>query len=270
MSLINPIYKLSVGSIFKNEEGAMVEWIEHYLFHGVDHFYLINDGSTDSSLAKLQPYMDKGLITLFNVECHYYLGRQRDLYTKHFLPHLKETEWLIIVDLDQFLWSPRSISLVKVLQQCSHLGQIQVRETLFNSNGHETQPKSIVAGFTEKNANTPISKDPSHAVDDYPLKYFVNSKFTFSSLNVHHALFEDRSYDTTHFLLINPDWFVCNHYICQSREFWNTIKCTRGDSDSFLTRKPEYFDTWFKYEEVEQDTRLLEQNRPMLERLGLL
>ena len=266
--MTNPLYKLSVGAIFKNEERAMVEWIEHYLFHSVEHFYLINDTSTDSSLAKLQPYIDRGLITLFDIECPYYLGRQRDLYTKHILPHLKESEWLLIVDLDEFMWSPRSISLVDVLKQCEPLGQVQVRQSLFTPNNHETQPASIVAGFTEKDANTPISKDPS--MKDYLLKYFVSSKFSFSSLTIHHALFEDRSYDKTHFLLINPDWFVFNHYKYQSRVFWNTVKCVRGDADNYLVRKPEEFDNEFVGKELEQDTRLLEQNRPLLERLGLL
>jgi hypothetical protein len=30
--------KLSFGAIFKNEEGARQEWVEHYLYHGVEHF----------------------------------------------------------------------------------------------------------------------------------------------------------------------------------------------------------------------------------------
>jgi hypothetical protein len=80
------LYTLSVGAMFKNEEHAIVEWIEHYLYHGVQHFYLINDGSTDTSVMKLQPYIDKGLVTLFNVDCKYYLGRQMDLYNTHILP----------------------------------------------------------------------------------------------------------------------------------------------------------------------------------------
>ena len=44
------MYKLSVGSIFKNESQGIKEWIEHYLNHGVEHFYLINDNSNDNYL----------------------------------------------------------------------------------------------------------------------------------------------------------------------------------------------------------------------------
>ena len=42
------MYKLSVGTIFKNEEHIIKEWIEHYLYHGVEHFYLIDDNSDDN------------------------------------------------------------------------------------------------------------------------------------------------------------------------------------------------------------------------------
>ena len=59
-------YTLSVGAIFKNEEHCIVEWIEHYLHHGVDHFYLIDDSSADSSVEKCKPYIEKGIVTLFN------------------------------------------------------------------------------------------------------------------------------------------------------------------------------------------------------------
>ena len=40
------MYNLSVGALFKNESHALEEWLEHYLYHGADHFYLINDGSS--------------------------------------------------------------------------------------------------------------------------------------------------------------------------------------------------------------------------------
>jgi len=39
---------LGIGAVFKNESHIMIEWIEHYLSHGVDTIYLINDESTDN------------------------------------------------------------------------------------------------------------------------------------------------------------------------------------------------------------------------------
>jgi hypothetical protein len=148
------MYRLSVGALFRNETHILREWIEHYLHHGVEHFYLINDGSTDSYMEILQPYIDTNTVTLFDVEWSRYVGRQRDMYTRYILPHIKETDWLLIADLDEFVWTPHSIDLCHVLNSCHNVGQIQMKEYIFGSNGHIEQPKNVVNSFTMR------SKEP--------------------------------------------------------------------------------------------------------------
>jgi hypothetical protein len=54
-------------------------------------------------------------------------------------------------------------------------------------------------------------------------------------------------------------WFVLNHYCCQSREFWQNTKCTRGDADSYRVRTMKDFAT-YDLNDV-KDTRPLEQNK---------
>ena len=102
------MYKLSVGAIFKNEEHSIKEWIEHYLYHGVEHFYLINDNSNDNYLEKIQCYLDKNIVTLYNACFSNYIGRQKDMYNTYILPNIKDknTKWLLMVDLDEYMWSP--------------------------------------------------------------------------------------------------------------------------------------------------------------------
>ena len=53
-------YTLSVVSIFKNESHIRQEWIEHYLTEGVEHFYLIDNGSSDQYQIVLEPYLREG------------------------------------------------------------------------------------------------------------------------------------------------------------------------------------------------------------------
>ena len=78
------MHYLSVGAIFRNESDSIVEWLKHYIYHGVTHFYLINDNSNDDSVAKIQEFIDKGVVTLYHSNEPYYLGRQRNLYN-HFI-----------------------------------------------------------------------------------------------------------------------------------------------------------------------------------------
>jgi hypothetical protein len=254
-----PKYKLAVGAMFKNEGLAMVEWIEHHLYHGVEHFYLVDDNkSTDDSVERLQPYINRGLVTLYSVNEPYFLGRQSAIYTCYILPHLEETEWLLMIDLDEFVWSPQAIDLRSILDQCSAFSQIQMYQLNFGSNGHETQPKSIVASFTKR-----CKEDRSGAY-----KYFVNSKYKFKKLGVHHAEYVNPE-DKQSFVILQKNWFSLNHYVLQSREFWETVKCgpTRNDSDGYRVRTKEEFNH-IEWNERE-DTELLEQNRGLLKQLQL-
>ena len=174
---------LSVGAMFRNEERALPGWIEHYLLHGAEHFYLIDDNSTDRSSKVVQPYLEKGLVTLFHEDHPRYCGRQRNLYNNYILPHIDETRWLLIADLDEFVWSPRSVDLRSVLADLDHIAMIQIIHTLFGSNGHVATPEgSIVAAYTRRARNSP-TRQPGN------FKYFVNStRANCSSLNVHNAI----------------------------------------------------------------------------------
>lgn len=245
-------YTLSVGSMFKNEAWAMVEWIEHHIRHGVDHFFMVNDGSTDNSVELLQPYIDRGLVTLFDADWKYYWGRQRDLYNHYFLPILKHTQWFIILDLDEFFWSKSYTNLKDAFACCSHLGQIQFQWRMFGSNNHEKQPASIVEGFTKRQGGDLAYNDV------WSLKYAVNSNYEFLSFDIHHANFANKEDEQGRWQIIGEPVFALNHYCCQSREFWNKVKCTRGDSDDFRKRVETDFDL-VDFNEVE-DTELLDRN----------
>lgn len=246
------MYKLSVGALFKNESHSIKEWVEHYLSRGVEHFYLIDDSSTDNYLSEIQEYIDKGIISLFIAQWQRYITRQRDMYNYYILPRINETEWLLIVDMDEYMWTPNSLLLTTVLDQAKHIAQIQVEHTIYGSNGHIKQPKKIVESFTKRSSIHP-TQTPGNR------KYFVNSLFEFSSLNVHHASFIKEEDEKKRFLLLDKSYFILNHYNCQSKEFWLNVKCTRGDGDHYRVRTEEDFNH-IDLNEVE-DTGLLEQNK---------
>src|SRR5277367_3568367 len=57
---------LSLCSLFKDEAKFLKEWIEYHLLIGVDHFYLYNLESSDSSKKVLREYVSRGIVTLIN------------------------------------------------------------------------------------------------------------------------------------------------------------------------------------------------------------
>ena len=56
-------YFLTCCLMIKNEGKYIEEWMDHYISEGVEHFYIIDNGSTDNTLELLKKYED--LITLF-------------------------------------------------------------------------------------------------------------------------------------------------------------------------------------------------------------
>lgn len=252
------MYSLSVGALFKNESAGMKEWLDHYIARGAQHFYLIDDNSTDNYMEVLRPYIDKGLVTLYIGKEPYYVGRQRNYYNRHILPHAHETEWLIMVDMDEYIWSSKLTNLYILLKiYFNDIAQIQIVHTLFGSNGHISQPKSIVAGFTKRTKEVPSVI--------FSTKYIINTKYKVKSLNIHHATLENEEDIRDKFKIYPSDWFRMNHYSCQSRDFWRNVKCTRGDADQFRSRGVD--DAFWQEIDVNEveDTELYEQNR----RLGL-
>ena len=248
------MYYLAVAAIFKNESRLLKEWIEHYFLHGVEHIYLIDDHSTDDFLAVLTPYLQEKKITLFQhtEEWSHYQGRQKDMYNYFFFPKVREREmkWLLVVDIDEYVWSPMSMDLKWTLRTSEHLGQIQVESVYFGSNGFQTQPEWIVPNFTKR------------SMKPHGRKYMINTDFAFDGLAVHYAHFTDKEDERTKFILSGESFFRLNHYSCQSREYWDTVKCTRGDSNHWRIRISSDFDELDR-NEVE-DLGLLNQNRELI------
>ncbi len=242
--------------MFKNERHALVEWIEHYLFHGAEHFYLIDDGSTDDGVAILQPYVERGIVTLATESPPRLIGRQQAMYDKYVLPHLRETKWLLICDLDEFIWSPLAIDLNAALAQCKAPAVFFVH-TIFGSNGLIGYPEvGIVASYTRREPTSPSAF--------HHMKYFVKGTADCYGLFVHWPILGRGSPVEAQHL------FVLNHYMVQCLRFWQDVKMTRGVGEKRCATDGEERDmAEFAHRdrnEVE-DLRLYEQNKPLIERL---
>ena len=142
-------YYLSVMSIFKNEGHIMEEWLEHHIGHGVEHFYLVDDGSTDNAKYVLDPYIEKGIVTMFPTTSPKLKFRQGALYQRmfHEIYANNETFWLAVLDLDEFLFSPRTVDIPSILRRHEDLSVVGVNWLIFGSQGMKTQPRSVTQSF---------------------------------------------------------------------------------------------------------------------------
>ena len=80
-------YSISVLAMFKNESSTIKDWIDHYLAEGVEHFYLIDNGSTDDTTDKISRYST--YLTLIKDARSMETGTQTFLFNHHYLNKIK-------------------------------------------------------------------------------------------------------------------------------------------------------------------------------------
>lgn len=134
-------HELAVGAIFRNEAPFLDEWLTMHRAVGVGHFYLYNDQSTDDFRQVLQPWMQKGLVTLIDWPNS---RNQKDAYNDCIRRFRCQTRWIAFLDVDEFLFSPESRDLRIVLRDYDGVAAVFVYWCMFGSNGHIKRPRGSV------------------------------------------------------------------------------------------------------------------------------
>lgn len=134
-----PVYQLVACAIFQNEAFFLGEWLEHHCRVGVEHFYLFNNLSTDSYLEILQPYIDNGLVELFDwpvstcSQQEYLNYLQLPAYQKALELARGTAKWAAFIDLDEFLVPKQHLSLVEMLIEYESYAALAVNWQVFGT-----------------------------------------------------------------------------------------------------------------------------------------
>lgn len=230
-----PKYKLVVVAIFKNEAVAMKEWLQHYVNQGVEHFYMINNGSTDN----WEPEIEGFPVTIYNDDKPH---KQKEHYNNYCLKEVKNNaKWVMVVDLDEFMYARNGFKTIP--EYLDSLGedikQIHVRWKMFGSNGHIKQPKSIIKGFTKrKDSGDTHVKSISCTKDLVELDAHTHNVSGDKSLPCPNSLFDDGKLPENGNILLplkntkielEKSPLHLNHYVIQSWNWYKNVKMTRGD-----------------------------------------
>lgn len=213
--------KLSVMAIFKNETMNLKLWLEHYIWQGVEHFYLIDNDSNDVPLSILQWYIDNEIVSYYFKPEKY---KQAEHYRNIFdCENLKEkTEWLCICDLDEFLFGTER-KLCDVLDEFNEYDVINTHSFFYGSDNFIKHPDDIRLDIVHRtndivNGNKYIFKP--RVINDS------------SEIWIHWLVDSGTLNKRTNIKEIFTDTKIrLNHYITQSLEFWKNVKMTRGDSN---------------------------------------
>ena len=154
-------YNLAACAIVKNESLYIEEWLEFHILQGVEHFYIYDNESTDTTKAVLEPYIRNGIVTYTFWPIN---PPQFKAYNDCLLNYGKFAHWMTFIDCDEFLYSPTVAGLQKTIQQIlrrstDRVGGIAAHWLLFGSNGHkEYSPGLVIERFNKR------QKDVNHHV----------------------------------------------------------------------------------------------------------
>ena len=244
--------KVVVVAMFKNESHVLKEWLEHYLREGVDTFLLIDNNSSDNYRPILEPYLHTKQVYLMKSKKK---NAQVELYNR-WLPEAKKFDWVIVVDLDEFIYARNGFKTIKdyLATVDKDIYKIQIPWKLFGSSGLKKQPNSVIQHFVhrrkfpESGTHTNI---PERVIDIKTIMrgphlqkiQIHNSNVT----NLHQCFPNNKDDPDTFFTVIDESllrthFLHLNHYRIQSWEFYKKVKMTRGDAavknfDTIRTRK---------------------------------
>lgn len=244
-------YFLSIAAIMKNEKPYLKEWIEYHLLQGVEHFYLCDNDSTDNTKEYLSPYIKKGIITYI-----YLPGtkQQQVCYDKIVNTYKDKTEWLAIIDLDEYLVPLKANNMKSFLKEYEDVSEVSLHWMNYGSNNTFTRPNGLITEFFT-----------SHGIKlNHTVKSIVRPKavkgFDYFGSN-HYVRVEGKSVNENHqpvnFMLgfyPSANKARINHYILKSfAEFIHKKK--RGHPEGNLLDYGYYF--FHNENEIKNDTSML-------------
>jgi len=227
--------KLCLVSVFKNESAILDEWLKHYINQGVDHFFLIDNGSTDNYMDILRDYIDKGLVTL-RIDP---IKHAQVALINSCLDRIKLYDWVISVDLDEIVYARLGFKTIKhylsSLTDTVHC--VRIPWKMFGSDGHISQPSSVISSF--------LRRQRYDSSRDIQIKSIARTLFL-TKIEVHFPIFSDSSLKIIDSAGTNDNYIKdylcriseeileksalhCNHYYIQSWEWYKSVKMTRGD-----------------------------------------
>lgn len=205
---------------FKNERHIFYEWVNHHLQEGVDKIFMI-DHQSDDDFLNCNPWLES-LINDDKVELLQTVLESQYKDYNIYLNRVKKYDWVIQLDMDEFIFSPKSDEDLKQVLNSSFadLDYIRIKWKLF-SHQNRLQPKSVI----DSNLITHYDLiDPSSPMG---MKCIARTR-NLESISIHAMEFNACVMATTNCLLSHNKVIEINHYRTQSDEYLYGVKEQRG------------------------------------------
>ncbi len=230
--LESPKYYLSLVAVFQNEARFLREWIEFYRMMGVEHFYLYNHLSTDDYMSILEPYIKEGVVDIDHIleipnNTAHWDRIQCKMYTELSTRVANVTEWLLVVDTDEFLFSLNDTDLQNVLKKYDNFAALSVNWKLFGASGLDRIPdnklliESLVYSAENVMSLAKTIVKPRY-VESFTSQHYPNLQDGYAQVDYNFTYFKGAFVPN-----LNGHTLIINHYWSRDLEFFKKAKINR-------------------------------------------
>jgi len=220
---------LSLLTPVRDEEFYLIEFINYYLLHGVDHFYFYDNDSKIPVVDVIREYRDK--CTVLKAPGDAVQARAYEHFCKHFK---HESRWVAVFDIDEFVLPHKHDSFRDFLLDYDYCDGIGINWVMFGDGHHKTRPDGgVIANYLYRKAG-----------QDGCIKSVVKGKNLVGFDNPHFATLREGSlYVDPHVNRIESAWnenqttdvIQLNHYFTKSEAEWKK-KLHRKRADTGKSR----------------------------------
>lgn len=243
------------------DEPYLSEWVKYHRIVGAEHFYLYDNGSA----VPIDHFLTGNDITV-----HQFPGKIRQLEAyRHCLQyHGEESQWIAMIDADEFLHPLVADSVPALLKDYEEFGGLHVSWRIFGSSGHVDKPDGLL-----------IESYTRRAVDEHPenrhVKSIVQPRFVLAPSGQPHsfryragsfAADENRNTVNGPFMRHTAARICINHYVLRSRADFHE-KIVRWRAGIPPERSMDYFER-IDPESNEIEDTLIQRFIPRLIEMG--
>ena len=256
----NGYVDLSIVAIMRNEAPYVKEWIDYHRLVGVKRFYIYDNESTDNLKEVLMPYIEQGVVIY-----KYYPGLKKDgvqtkAYNECVTEYKNNTEWLAIIDADEFIVPKKNNNIPDFLKNYEDFPAVGINWICYDSNGYIQKPsRGVMESYTRCYFDDQNPKNHHIKCIVRPLKVKnITNPHNCSYINNENAVTENKEKikeingrkATLYFTeKVSVSKICINHYWCKSEEeYLKKIKKPRTNGIFLKKNKDELIFKDYKYD----------------------
>jgi uncharacterized membrane protein YkvA (DUF1232 family) len=147
----SPAWYLAAMAIFKNEAPYLDEWLAFCVAEGIEHILLYDNDSTDNCREVLQPWIEAGIVELFDWPTPYKNKAQVKAFEDALRRLRGRARWVAFIDIDEYLFSPTGKTVAEMLRRYEAHAGVVVNWQCYGTSGHKTRPAGLtIESFTRR------------------------------------------------------------------------------------------------------------------------